>query len=180
MSESLNIIQVGSTSHYPLGKLCESISSRFPDVQVSIGEPLDTPAMAFDSVRQQYHSTRILTMLEELAKNSEVTYVLGVASFDLFVPSMNFVFGEARCPGRAAIISTYRLRTKPGEADDSDRLGERGAKEAVHEIGHMLGLQHCSRKTCVMHFSEKLADTDRKRDSFCSECERRIKLIEVE
>jgi archaemetzincin len=107
-----------------------------------------------------------------------VNFLLGVAPFDLYVPGMNFVFGEARCPGRVAVISTLRLRTAP--QTDMSMLGSRVLKEAVHESGHMLGLRHCSDETCVMHFSERLSDTDRKHDDFCSECSVRLRLVEIE
>jgi archaemetzincin len=130
--------------------------------------------MAFDSSRKQYHSTRILATLEECTPSGEGR-MLGVASFDLYVPGMNYVFGEARCPGRVALISTFRLRT-----DDLDLLEDRAVKEAVHETGHMLGLKHCPRHSCVMYFSERLADTDRKLERFCPECESKMKMIEVE
>jgi archaemetzincin len=63
---------------------------------------------------------------------------------------------------------------------DSNLLGNRVVKEAVHEIGHMLGLKHCSQALCVMHFSERLPDTDRKQESFCSECDKKLKWLEVE
>jgi archaemetzincin len=104
--------------------------------------------------------------------------VLGVVAFDLFVPGMNFVFGEARCPGRVAVISTYRLRTEGSK--EFDLFDSRVVKEGVHEIGHMLGLKHCSNPSCVMYFSERLADTDRKKDSFCSKCEPETRLVEIE
>jgi archaemetzincin len=88
---------------------------------------------------------------------------------------MNYVFGEARCPGRVAVISTYRLKT-----NELKLLEARVVKEAVHETGHMLGLRHCPRPSCVMYFSERLADTDRKMESFCSECGGKMRVIEVE
>ena len=92
---------------------------------------------------------------------------MGVTAFDLFVPGMNFVFGEARCPGSAAVISTLRLKPKAGKA----RLfKERVLKEATHEIGHMLGLRHCDDALCVMHFSERIEETDEKKWTFCEDC----------
>jgi archaemetzincin len=168
---------LGSTEDYPIDKLREKILQKFPDYQVQVSNPIETPAMAFDSARDQYHSTRILVILEEFAQTVPPEHILGVASFDLYVPGMNYVFGEARCPGRVAVISTHRLNT--GHVNDSV-LESRVVKEAVHEIGHMLGLKHCSKSSCVMHFSEGLADTDRKQDSFCSTCERKMKWVEVE
>jgi archaemetzincin len=104
--------------------------------------------------------------------------MLGVTPLDLYVPSMNFVFGEARCPGRVAVISTARL--KPNHPNDINLFGNRVAKEAVHEIGHMLGLKHCPDLLCVMHFSERLADTDKKQEDFCAECNQNLKWLIVE
>jgi archaemetzincin len=44
----------------------------------------------------------------------------------------------------------------------------------VHELGHTLGLRHCDDPDCVMHFSNRLTDTDRKQRRLCEECLREL------
>ncbi len=173
-SEVLGLVQLGAGLDFPLETLTEPLSSRFKDLEVRVADRLDDPAEAYDSRRDQYHSTRIVAMLEEHLHLTQFDRLLGVASFDLYVPQMNFVFGEARLPGRAGVISTHRLR--PKERDDIALLQERAAKEAVHETGHMMGLKHCDKTFCVMHFSNSLADTDLKKPDFCQDCELRLKV----
>jgi predicted Zn-dependent protease len=95
--------------------------------------------------------------------------VLGVTDADLYVDSLNFVFGLAESPGRAAVISTARLRNA-----DETLCRSRVLKEAIHELGHTLGLGHCHDPRCVMHFSNTLADTDRKGSRLCQNCRARL------
>ncbi len=174
MSEVLGLVQLGTGLDFPLDALREPISSRFQNLEVRVANPLSDPAEAYDPRRGQYHSTRILAMLEEHVRSVQFDRLLGVASFDLYVPQMNFVFGEARLPGRAGVISTHRLQ--PKEPDRPGLLRDRVVKEAVHETGHMMGLKHCDKASCVMHFSNTLADTDIKKPDFCKDCELRLKV----
>jgi archaemetzincin len=83
----------------------------------------------------------------------------------------NFVFGEADAGRGCAIISLARLGLPPAEGKPAAVLFRRRALTvAVHEIGHLLGLGHCPKEDCVMHFSNSLADTDRKSPEFCKRC----------
>lgn len=99
--------------------------------------------------------------------------LLGVADVDLYVPSLNFVFGEADPARGVAVISLARLRPTFYRLQEDDRLFlERVGKEAVHELGHIFHLKHCTQRICVMFFSNSLADTDLKENEFCHRCRR--------
>ena len=161
------MVQVGSTSDYSLGKFKNELSNSFPEFALEKMRPLPDPSEAYDSLRGQYHSTRLLVLLEHHLRTVPADRLLGVTAFDLFVPGMNFVFGEARCPGYVAVISTKRLKPSPR---DQGLFRDRVLKESVHEIGHTQGLKHCPDPLCVMHFSEHIGDTDRKSATFCKEC----------
>lgn len=97
--------------------------------------------------------------------------VLGVVSVDIFVPPYNFVFGIAEPRNGRAVISLARLQPDPNDNTNSKALFTlRAIKEAVHELGHTLNLKHCYDPTCVMFFSNSLADTDAKGPEFCLRC----------
>ena len=123
-----------------------------------------------DSIRDQFNSTWILTQLLK-SESEESCKILGVTSVDLFIPVLTFVFGEAQLEGRAAVVSTYRLRDELyGLPGNPDRLKTRLEKEAVHELGHTFGLIHCPNPGCVMHASTYAEEIDFKSREFCNNC----------
>jgi archaemetzincin len=121
----------------------------------------------------QHHATSILADLEKQAKLLQEDRVLGVTDLDLYVPSMNFVFGEARLPGKVAIVSSYRIKGTTSNSE-VELFSVRIVKEAVHELGHTLGLTHCENQSCVMYFSNSVSDTDRKGEDYCDECLKKL------
>ena len=91
------------------------------------------------------------------------------------MPELNFVFGEAHPAQHSCIISLARLGySYQGAPVPRNVFLERALKEAIHEIGHVLGLGHCNHRTCVMFFSNSIRDTDTKLRTFCPSCLRRL------
>lgn len=128
---------------------------------------------ALDERRQQYHSTAILQRLEQISTPD--TRVLAVTEFDLYVPVLTYVFGEAQLDGNCAIVSTARLRDEfYGLPPRPDLLKERLLKEAAHEIGHTFGLRHCVDWACVMASSHAVEVLDVKTAEFCRDCRKPI------
>jgi len=133
------------------------------------------PKEAYNPVRDQYNSSIILSRISEYAVKSKEDRVLGITDVDLYVPRMNFVFGEAQYLGKAALISLHRLRPQfYGQPPNRELFKERAVKEAIHEIGHTLGLGHCGNSYCIMFFSLHIGMTDRKEPGFCEGCRRRL------
>jgi archaemetzincin len=130
---------------------------------------------AYDSRRKQYLATKLLSRLKKSGVDKDEK-VLGIVDVDLYAPGLNFIFGQANIAAGTSIISLSRLTQEYyGLPVDEAIFLDRAIKEAVHELGHTFGLEHCSNAKCVMHFSNSLSDTDLKQAAFCSRC--RPKLI---
>ena len=123
-----------------------------------------------DPVRNQYNSTWILSQILKIAPD-EPCKVLGVTSMDLYIPVLTYVFGEAQLVGKAAVVSTYRLRDELyGLPRNPERLKERLAKEAIHELGHTFGIIHCREPECIMYSTTYAEEIDFKTKNFCKSC----------
>jgi archaemetzincin len=82
----------------------------------------------------------------------------------------NFVFGQASLRKRVGVWSLYRYGV-PSASDESFLLcSRRTMKTGVHELGHMLGMLHCTAYKCGMNGSNSLAESDRRPLWFCPEC----------
>ena len=135
------------------------------------------PAFARNRERGQVNARDILPRLEEQA-SALGTRVLGITEEDLYSPVFTFVFGEARLAGQAAVFSLNRLRQERyGLPADPALLMARARREALHEIGHLLGLTHCKSVDCAMRFSGSAEEIDLKIDEFCRECAANARIV---
>jgi archaemetzincin len=141
--------------------------------QILIGKEMPEPDYAFNKKRKQYLSTSILMALMEQKEYTYYEKILGIIDHDLYVPDLNFVFGEAS--QKVAVISITRLRQEfYNLPQDQTLFYKRVLTEAVHELGHTYGLGHCGNPRCVMFFSNSLMDTDRKGSELCPKCKGKL------
>ena len=97
--------------------------------------------------------------------------MFGIASVDIYIPILTFVFGEAQMDGPCSVISTHRLRQEfYGLPPDPQWFRLRLLKEAIHEVGHTLNLTHCPNYRCVMASSHAVEWIDLKDSAFCATC----------
>ncbi len=130
-----------------------------------------TPDILADS-KTRYEAGNILR------KFSSNKNVLIITEKDIATAKGNIkewgVFGFGYRPGSTCVISTYRLKRKVVNAQFIDRLN----KVAIHEIGHNIGLPHCTsgNKHCLMNDAGgTIAQVDNEQILFCNKCNSLIK-----
>jgi len=134
---------------------------------VKTSQPL--PCLLCGNEQGQVDATEVLRLLPGSDRHSMLT--IGISDDDLVAPGLDFVYGHAMPERRTGVVSLHRLWPVSGAPAAEQRLLlERASKEVLHEAGHVLGLPHCQDFTCVMHYSQAIQDTDRKRCGFCPGC----------
>jgi archaemetzincin len=172
------LVAVGEIDSLVMDWLKNDLAKVF-NKQVFIGKGMPEPDDAYHKKRNQYLSTSILNSIMEQKEVTPYDKILGIVDHDLFVPELNFVFGQAS--PKAAVISLTRLRqTFYHLPEDQNLFRQRILTEAVHELGHTFGLGHCGNPQCVMFFSNSLLDTDRKGSEFCPSCKNRLQRLSTQ
>ena len=170
-ANKIYLIPVGEPDMAVVESLLFPLEKRF-GFPCDLACPVRNVEFAYDPHRDQYFSTLLLRKIGEMVP-ADALRILGITDVDLFVPQLNFVFGEAIM--NVSVISLHRLDPRRhGNEGGAARYLERALKEAVHELGHTFGLEHCRDPNCVMFFSNSLLDTDRKVSEFCPACDARI------
>ena len=83
------------------------------------------------------------------------------------------IIGLGFCPGKVCVISTCRIKNKVTKKTFYKRL----KKVTLHEMGHNLGIPHCSNsEKCLMNDAKGTVKTIDKEDLFiCDSCVKKIK-----
>jgi archaemetzincin len=124
----------------------------------------------YDPSRRQYNGDKLLKVVHSMNFPGSIKAV-GLFTFDLFIPILTYVFGQAYLGGRTAIASVYRLKNERyGMIADEKLLLDRFTKVVIHELGHTFGLKHCHVPVCVMRSGTYVEDIDQKESHLCPGC----------
>ena len=128
--------------------VAETLKSIFP-VNVIMAAALEPTRQAFDTSRGQYDAA---WLLRELPGPDAIWLI----KEDLTYTGHDFLYGAARLG--FAVVSSARIG-----------FGEDLHKEACHELGHLLGLEHCS-NSCLMNPSQNKRKLAAKPLLLCPAC----------
>lgn len=165
-------------------KTIEEVYS-FKQVVVLPNKPI--PKSAFVRLKSpRYRADSLLRILKR-EKPDTVDYVIGVLNKDISTtkrdsegnilkPESRYadwgIFGLGYRPGPTCVLSTYRIKSA-----NKNKFLERMKKVCMHEIGHNLGLPHCTHgDKCVMRdAAETIKTIDHIDLKLCEYCKSLLK-----
>ena len=138
------------------------IEAVFPHLTVTMLGPLALMMDAWDTAAGHYDVHYLLASLQASETNTHVLWFVTKEIGDVW---HDFLFGAS--DGSKAIVSAAWL-------EDEDDI----VKEACHEVGHLLGLGHCS-NNCFMRTSWTIKSVQNKSGDLCQECRCRLETIKL-
>ena len=145
-------------------QLCERCS-------VVVAPTVPLPQSAYYPPRKRYRAEKLLAWLDSTAADG-ADRVVGLTRRDISTTKDTFpdwgIFGLGWMPGRACVVSTFRLgRTKVSR----EQFVRRFVDVVKHELGHTFGLAHCATVGCLMEDAKgTIATVDRSTGKLCAQC----------
>jgi archaemetzincin len=167
----LEIVPVGAVDRGLLRTLGADVQAAL-GVQWHVGEAMPLHDAWMDAETGLCRSVHLMHALIASAGAAErgraPRWRLAIADTGFCAADVGPIFGEAEMDGCCAAVGLAPLRA--GSGADADVLRARLLTEALHELGHLAGAEHCGRASCVMYASRHIADTDHKGARFCPVC----------
>ncbi len=170
----MKILLVELETHFRYCNYLKAQLKKVFDMEINeYSKVLYVPHTAFNQGKKKWDGVRILSFVKkQFDKTREGKFiVLALFPYDVYADSLNFVYGLGEDNGNYALLSYFRLDERfYGREENESIFKKRLLKETIHEIGHVLGIDHCKNKRCVMSFSPNMLFVDRKATEFCRNC----------
>lgn len=182
MKKTIYLLKIGKTDPGILIILKKNLKWFFKKYKIKIDILTDTfPLLESEhnTVKDNYDVIGVKKRLIAQFKNQNYYRILGIMDVDIHSRISINIFGVADPPRfksfATAIISTYRLKEDGiyRRVKNVALFEHRVFKEAIHELGHTFGLEHCKNR-CVMRFSQLIEDADKKPYDFCEICLKKL------
>ena len=138
---------------------------------VKTEQPLTTDLLA--ASKKRYEASKILAKFKS-RENILIITEKDIATINEERKSKEWgIFGLGYRPGSTCVISTFRIRKNASEKLILERL----QKIVLHEIGHNLGLNHCTYDShCLMNAANgTIKQVDKEKIWLCKKCCNQIK-----
>lgn len=126
LRESILVVPLGGPPSDDTARLVLDLGRE--GIDTTLADPIAIPAAAGDRRHAQYRAELLIARIGEF----DGRRVLGVTRRDVYARDLAFTFGLAACPGRAAVISLFRLRLAPDAASFRARSQGSGARARAH------------------------------------------------
>lgn len=140
--------------------------------------PSPMPESGWYPPRRRHRAEKLLEFLDTLVpQRPECTFFVGLTSLDISTTKEPYpdwgIFGLGEIGGPSAVVSSLRLSRN---VKSSALVQERLVKVVNHELGHVLGLDHCPVDRCLMEDAAGTIRTvDRETGAFCEACATRLR-----
>lgn len=152
--------------------------ARYFNKKTIILNPIEIPLRFFNPVINQYSADSIIHLLSRL-QNDSIVEVIGLTHQPVFtikhVKAGGYfdekIFGMGYQPGNACVVSDFTFGIP-----DTNIHTHRLKIVVMHEIGHNMGLPHCSDGKCIMSENNgSLRLLDNSAAAYCAQCSKKIK-----
>lgn len=123
----------------------------------------------------QVNTRWVLDSLLVARRAPDARFEVALSAFDLYPDeNWNFVFGQALPAQGVGVWSMARYGNAEASPDEEAMVLARTLRTSSHEVGHLLGLPHCTTWRCLMNGSNSLPELDLRPLSLCPACTAKV------